>query len=111
MLLRNSNSGAFQVYDIAPNSNNITGSTSLGTVGLEWQVLAFGNFDNVGNTDMILRNVNTAGLQVYNISTNQISGPAPLAAVGLNLQFSGVGVLRGRLGESDVFLLNIDSGG
>jgi hypothetical protein len=111
MLLRNSNSGAFQVYDIAPNSNNITGSTSLGTVGLEWQVLAFGNFDNVGNTDMILRNVNTAGLQVYNISNNQITGSAPLGAVGLNWQFSGVGDFSGRPGESDVILRNIDSGG
>ena len=111
MLLRNSNSGTFQVYDIAPNSNNVTSSTALGTVGLEWQVLAFGNFDNVGNTDMILRNVNTAALQVYNISNNQIAGSAPLGAVGLDWQFSGVGDFSGRPGESDIILRNVGTGG
>src|SRR5947209_4288139 len=93
------------------NSNNITGSTSLGTVGLEWQVLAFGNFDSVGNTDMILRDVNTAALQVYNISNNQITGSAPMGAVGLNWQFSGVGDFSSRPGESDMILRNIDTGG
>jgi hypothetical protein len=111
MLLRNSTSGAFQVYNIAPNSNNITGSTSLGTVGLEWQVLAFGNFDNVGNTDMILRNVNTAALQVYNITNNQVTGSKPLGAVGLDWQFSGVGDFSSRPGESDMILRNIGTGG
>src|SRR5215831_12620580 len=110
MLLRNSSSGAFQVYNIAPNSNNITGSTSLGTVGLEWQVLAFGNFDNVGNTDMILRDVNTATLQVYNIANNQVTGSKPLGAVGLDWQFSGVGHFSGR-DTSDLLLHNSDSGG
>jgi len=111
MLLRNSTSGAFQVYNIPhPNSNNITGSASLGTVGLEWQVLAFGNFDNVGNTDMILRDVNTATLQVYNIANNQVTGSKPLGAVGLDWQFSGVGHFSGR-DTSDLLLHNSDSGG
>jgi hypothetical protein len=111
MLLRNSTSGAFQVYNIAPNNNNITGSALLGTVGLEWQVLAFGNFESVGNTDMILRDVNTAALQVYNISNNQITGSAPMGAVGLNWQFSGVGDFSSRPGESDMILRNVDTGG
>jgi hypothetical protein len=110
MLLRNSTSGAFQVYDIAPNSNNITGSISLGTVGLEWQVLAFGNFDSVGNTDMILRDVNTAALQVYNITNNQITGSESMGAVGVDWQFSGVGNFSGR-DTSDLLLRNSDSGG
>jgi len=110
MLLRNSTSGAFQVYDIAPNSNNIIGSTSLGTVGLEWQVLTFGNFDNVGNTDMILRDLNTAALQVYNLANNQVTGSARLGAVGLEWQFSGVGNFSGR-DTSDLLLRNSDTGG
>src|SRR5262249_28099296 len=111
MLLRNSTSGAFQVYNISPNSKNITGSTSLGTVGLEWQVLAFGNFDGVGNIDMILRNINTAALQVYNITNNQVTGSAPMGAVGLDWQFSGVGNFSSRPGESDMILRNVDTGG
>jgi hypothetical protein len=36
MLLRNSNTGAFEVLDISNNA--ITSATSLGQVGLEWQV-------------------------------------------------------------------------
>src|SRR5262245_3603685 len=110
MLLRNSTSGAFQVDNIAPNNNNITGSALLGTVGLEWQVLAFGNFDSVGNTDMILRNSNTGGLEVYDISNNQITGAAFMGAVGLNWQFSGVGNFSGR-GTSDMMLRNSNTGG
>jgi hypothetical protein len=110
MLLRNSTSGAFQVYNIAPNNNNITGSAFLGTIGLEWQILAFGNFDNVGNTDMILRDVNTAALQVYNITNNQITGSGAMGAVGLDWQFSGIGNFSGR-GTSDMLLRDANTGG
>jgi hypothetical protein len=34
MLLRNSTTGGFQVYDIS--NNNIYGSAFLGTVGMDW---------------------------------------------------------------------------
>jgi hypothetical protein len=36
MLLRNSNTGAFEVYDISHNA--VTSATVMGQVGLEWQV-------------------------------------------------------------------------
>jgi hypothetical protein len=39
LVLRNVNSGAFEVYDIA--NNQITGAASLGQVGLEWQLGGF----------------------------------------------------------------------
>jgi hypothetical protein len=39
LVLRNVNTGAFEVYDIA--NNQITGATLLGTVGLEWQLGGF----------------------------------------------------------------------
>ena len=35
-MLRNVNSGAFEVYDIA--NNQLTGAAPLGSVGLDWQV-------------------------------------------------------------------------
>jgi len=37
--LRNKNTGAFEVYDIA--NNQITGAAPLGTVGLDWQLGGF----------------------------------------------------------------------
>ena len=39
LVLRNANTGAFEVYDIA--NNQLTGAASLGQVGLDWQ---FGGF-------------------------------------------------------------------
>jgi hypothetical protein len=110
MLVRNSTSGAFRVYDVAPNNNNIAGSALLGVVGLNWQVLGFGNFGSFGNTDMMLRDGNTGGLQVYNISNNQITGSAPIGAVGLDWQFSGVGNFSSVPGESDLLLRNSSTG-
>jgi hypothetical protein len=38
-VLRNVNTGAFQVYNIA--NNQITGTASLGAVGLDWQLGGF----------------------------------------------------------------------
>ena len=39
LILRNVNSGAFEVYDIA--NNQLTGAASLGQVGLDWQLGGF----------------------------------------------------------------------
>ncbi len=38
-MLRNVNTGAFEVYDIA--NNQLTGAASLGQVGLDWQLGGF----------------------------------------------------------------------
>ena len=53
VLLRNSNTGGFEVYDIS--NNLITNAAFLGTVGLNWQVMGFGNFGSRGENDMIGR--------------------------------------------------------
>ena len=39
LVLRNVNTGAFEVYDIA--GNQLTGAASLGAVGLDWQIGGF----------------------------------------------------------------------
>jgi hypothetical protein len=109
MLLRNSTSGAFRVYNVAPNDNNITGSVLLGTVGLEWELGGFGNFSSLGQTDMILRDSNGGGFQVYDIKNNQITASAFMGAVGLNWQFSGIGNFSGR-GTSDMLLRDAKTG-
>ncbi len=44
-MLRNSRTGAFQVYNIA--DNQVTGSASLGSVGLDWEL---GGFAAMGST-------------------------------------------------------------
>src|SRR5260370_25873636 len=73
--------------------------------------MGFGNFSGMpGETDMILRNVNYGGVEVYDVSNNQITGASFMGAVGLDWQFSGVGNFSGR-GESDMLLRNSNTGG
>src|SRR5262249_42345186 len=51
----------------------------------------FGNFsNNPGETDMIMRNTTTGGLELYDIANNQITGAFFLGTVGLEWQFGGI---------------------
>jgi hypothetical protein len=75
--------------------------------GRSW---GFGNFSSRGENDMILRNVNTGVVEVYDLNNNQITGAAFMGTVGLNWQFSGIGNVSG-LGESDMLLRNSNTGG
>jgi len=107
-VLRNSNTGAFQVYDISNNA--IVSSSSLGTVGLNWQVVGFGNFSgNPGETDMILRNPGTGAFELYDIANNTITAAFSLGTVGLNRQFAGIAPIHAS-GASDLVLRNVNTG-
>jgi hypothetical protein len=97
-----------EVYDIA--NNTITNAAFIGAVGLDWQFSGVGNFSGVpGETDLLLRNVNTGGLEVYDINNNQLTGAAFLGPIGLEWQFAGVAPVSGA-GRSDLVLRNINSG-
>ena len=55
MLMRNSNTGQFEVFDIANNA--ITFAGPMGQVGLEWSIAGFGDFSTrASETDMLMRN-------------------------------------------------------
>jgi hypothetical protein len=120
MILRNSRTGGVEVYDIS--NNQITGAAFMGAVGLDWKFSGVGNFSGQGTSDMILRNIGTdtggpdgfipgtGGLEVYDISNNQLTGAAFIGAVGLDWQFSGVGNFSGVPGESDLLLRNESTG-
>ena len=57
MVMRNGNTGQFEVYDIANNA--ITFAGPVGQVGLEWTIAGFGDFSgNANETDMLMRNSN-----------------------------------------------------
>jgi hypothetical protein len=108
MILRDSNSGGFQVHDI--KNNAVTSSAFMGAVGLNWQFSGVGNFSGRGTSDMLLRDANTGGLQAYNINNNQITGSAFIGTVGPDWQFSGVGNFSSVPGESDLLLRNSSTG-
>jgi hypothetical protein len=84
MIMRDSNTGGLEVYDIA--NNQITGATFLGTVGLNWQFAGIAAANGAGTSDLVLRNVNTGQFEVYDIANNQITGAAPVGSVGLEWQ-------------------------
>src|SRR5262249_54045771 len=48
LVLRNVNTGAFEVYDIA--NNQLTGAASLGAVGLDWSLGGFAADPPTGST-------------------------------------------------------------
>jgi hypothetical protein len=87
LLLRNSSTGALEVYDI--NNNQLTNAASIGAVGLDWQFAGVAAARRAGTSDLILRNVNTGAFEAYNIANNQIIGAASLGQVGLEWQLGG----------------------
>jgi hypothetical protein len=61
MIVGDSNTGGFEVYDIA--NNQITNGAFIGAVGVDWKFSGVGNFSSVpGETDLLLRNANTGGV-------------------------------------------------
>jgi hypothetical protein len=89
MLMRNSNTGAFEVYDI--RNNTVTSSGPMGQVGLEWTIAGFGDFsDNPNETDMLMRNSMTGVFELYDISNNTIGLTTPMGQVGLEWSIVGV---------------------
>ena len=69
MLMRNNNTGAFELYDIS--NNQITSAAPLGQVGLEWQVVGFGPINGAGASDMLMRNSITGSFEIYDITDNR----------------------------------------
>ncbi len=88
MLMRNRNTGAFEIYDIS--NNQITSAAPMGQVGLEWQVVGFGPINGAGSSDMLMRNTNTGAFEVYDIGNNTITSAGPMGQVGLEWSVAGI---------------------
>src|SRR5438270_12753961 len=58
---------------------------------------------------MLLRNVNTGGLEVYDVANNQITNAAFLGTIGLDWQFAGIAPIHAP-GASDLVLRNVNTG-
>ena len=101
LMMRNANTGAFEVYDIS--NNQVTAAFSLGTVGLNCQVAGFGPMNGAGTSDMVLRDVNTGAFEVYDIANNQLGTTASLGAVGVDWQLGGFAAdpPTGSMGSAD----------
>src|SRR5262249_43157496 len=75
---------------------------------LQWGRIS--NFSGVpGETDLLLRNSNTGGLEVYNIANHQLTGAAFIGTVGLDWQFAGIAPVHAA-GASDLILRNVNTG-
>ena len=56
---------------------------------MDWQFAGVAPVLAETSSDLVLRNVNTGAFQVYNIANNQLTGSAPLGAVGVAWQLGG----------------------
>src|SRR5262249_60351892 len=79
--------------------------------GVDWAVGGFGNSSRRGSSHMILRNINTGGLEVYDIDSNQITAAAFMGTVGLDWKVVGVGNFSSMPGETDMIMRNVNTGG
>src|SRR5262249_40194812 len=61
-------------------------------------------------SDLVLRDSGSGGLEIYNVANNAITGAAFLGAVGLDWQPSGFGDFSSR-NEGDMLLRNVNTGG
>ena len=109
MLMRNSNTGAFEVYDVSNNA--ITSAGGMGTVGTDGQFAGVGDFStNANETDMLLRNSHTGAFEVYDISNNTIGYAGLLGTVGLDWTVVGFGDFSGNPNETDMLMHNSNTG-
>jgi hypothetical protein len=107
-ILRDTNTGAFQVYNVA--NDQVYNSASLGTVGLDWSVSGFGRFATVaGERDMMMRQ-NGGAFTIYDIASNQITGYHPIGAVGTDWSVLGFGNFATQANETDIMLRNSATG-
>ena len=78
--------------------------------GSSWQFSGVGNFSGVaGETDLLLRNATTGGLEVYDINHNQLTGAAFIGTIGLDWQYAGIAPIHAA-GASDLILRNVNTG-
>ena len=109
MLMRNSNTGAFEVYDIS--NNTITSAEPMGQVGLEWQVAGFGDFSgNANETDMLMRNSNTGAFELYDIGNNTITSAAADGPGRAGVDDCGLRHFSGNANETDMLMRNSNTG-
>jgi hypothetical protein len=77
---------------------------------MDWQFSGVGNFSGVaGETDLLLRNSKTGGLEVYDINNNQLTGAAFIGTVGLDWQYAGIAPIHAA-DASDLVLRNVNNG-
>jgi hypothetical protein len=79
LILRDSNTGALQIYNI--NNNRLTGTASIAfPVGADWQFAGVAPISAAGASDLVLRNVNSGEFQVYNSFSIRSTAPRAWAS-------------------------------
>jgi len=103
----------FVVYNI--NGNTITGSSTLGEIGQDWQVQGIGYFfrdPSLGQGDLLTRNVsgNTATYLAYDTENDQFNSFIVAAQVGANFTTAGLGAYFTLSGSTFAQLMVLSDG-
>jgi predicted RecA/RadA family phage recombinase len=90
--MRDAQNGALQYFDI--KNNQVYAAGPMGAVGMDWQVVGFGDISgNANETDMLMRDTQNGALQYFDIRNNQVHAAGPMGAIGTDWQSFGIGAV------------------
>ena len=87
------------------NGDNIIGGGPVADPGPSWEAIGTGDFNNDGNSDILLQNTSNGQVSVWDMSGNNIIGGGPVADPGPSWHAIGTGG-----GGSDILMQNTSSG-
>jgi hypothetical protein len=82
----------------------------LGTVGIDWRVAGFGDFNGDGTSDMMLRNAISGAFELYDINNNAITAAFHVGTVGQDWLVAGFDNFGSNPGQTDMLLRNALTG-
>jgi len=108
MLLRNG-AGVLTIYDVS--NNTVTGSSNVGQIGFNMQVLGYGDFSGrSGETDMLMQDTGSGAMEVYDFTDNTLTGYASMGQVGTEWKVLGFGDFSSNPGETDMLMQDSNNG-
>ena len=91
------------------NGDNIIGGGPVADPGPSWEAIGTGDFNNDGNSDILLQNTSNGQVSVWDMSGNNIIGGGPVADPGPSWHAIGTGDFNND-GNSDILMQNTSSG-
>ena len=88
MIMRNSNTNAYDLFDI--RNNQIVGAHQIAAVGSQLQLAGFADINGDGTQDMVLRDSRNGSFEYYDIVNGQVTAEGVLGQSGLEWTVVGL---------------------
>lgn len=107
ILFRRSTDGLALIYFL--NGTQLAGTGTVGTIGLEWQLVGLGDFNGDGRADMLFRRNTDGMLAIYLMNGSTVIGAQLFGPVGNDWKVVGVGDFNGD-GRADFMMRRTSDG-